>query len=90
MTEEVPGLPVAGYKKTQSQEAIDLVNEGKLLEERLLRYIDRVSALYPTDDSRRFLAVGRTQIQIGCMAVFRAVFNPGRTPLPEDTPVHDY
>jgi len=36
----IKGLPVAGYKKTQSQEAVDLVNGFKADEERLLRKLD--------------------------------------------------
>lgn len=85
MAVEVKGLPVVGYKPTQSQANIDLVDEGKLLEERVLRYIDKVNCGLPGEgDDRRFLATGRTDIQKGFMMVFRSIFNPGRTPLPED------
>lgn len=81
-TPEVKGLPVAGYKPTLSQENIDLVNEGKQLEERVLRYLDKLSD--KTDLDHRFLATGRTDIQKGFMSVFRSVFQPGRCSLPED------
>lgn len=90
---EIAGLPVKGYKPTQSQEKIDLVNEGKELEERVLRYIDRLEAYIGGDrnDPRikpngdpRFLATGKTDIQKGFMCVFRSVFNPNRVELPED------
>lgn len=90
---EIPGLPVKGYKPTQSQENIDLVNEGKELEERVLRYIDRVQAhigggpndprIKPNGDPR-FLAMGKTDIQKGFMCVFRSIFNNDRVELPED------
>lgn len=36
------GLPVAGYKPTQPQAAIDAVNVFKELEERTLRHIDKL------------------------------------------------
>ena len=40
MTDHTP-LPVSGYKP-QSQETIDLVNEGKILEEQVMRYFDKL------------------------------------------------
>lgn len=92
MTDHKP-LPVHGYTE-QSQERVDLVNEGKELEERVLRYIDKVGRhIEPARDTfiavggteqQRWLAIGRTQLQQGWMAVFRSVFNPQRTKLPGD------
>lgn len=85
MSDEIPGLPVKGYRPTQSQAAIDLVNEGKQIEERVLRYIEKTEKF--VDDhggDKRFSAIGRTQIQLGFMAVIRGIFNPGRINLPED------
>lgn len=79
---EVPGLPVAGYKKTQSQEAIDLVNRFKQDEERLLRKLDRLKDDKAYD--QRWLAIGRTQLEEAFMFINRAVFVPGRVMLPED------
>lgn len=80
------GLPVAGYAPTQSQQNIDLVNEGKLLEERVLRYIDKLDQAGgngATFDGR-WLATGKTDIQKGFMSVFRSVFQPQRIELPGD------
>lgn len=80
------GLPVAGYAKTQSTENVNLVNEGKLLEERVLRYIDKLDQAGgngATFDGR-WLATGRTDIQKGFMSVFRSVFQPQRIELPGD------
>lgn len=87
---EIKGLPVAGYKETQSQAAIDFVSEGKILEERVMRYIDR-AAVFAVENQGdpRFAAIGRTQIQLGFMAVFRAVFAPGNVVLPEDARLTD-
>ncbi len=81
----VKGLPVKGYAATQSQQAIDFVNRGKEIEERILRYIEEAEAYVKAyGGDARFAAVGRTQIQLGFMAVFRSVFNPRRIKLPED------
>lgn len=87
---EIKGLPLPGYKETQSQAAVDLVSEGKHLEERVLRYIDRV-AIFAVENQGdpRFAAIGRTEIQLGFMAVARAVFAPGRVALPEDARLTD-
>lgn len=82
--------PVAGYKP-QSQQSIDLANEGKVLEERVLRYIEKVERYADTDpdlaqvgERKRFAAAGRTQMQLGWMMVIRAILNPGRVRLPDD------
>jgi hypothetical protein len=89
MTTHAP-MPVAGYT-AQSQANIDLANEGKQLEERMLRYIERVEKYAETDpdtvkigERKRLAAVGRTQMQLGWMMVIRAIFNPQRIKLPED------
>jgi hypothetical protein len=73
------GLPVAGYRP-QSTAAVDLVNANKQLEEQCLRMLD--SLVGKVDP--RWLAIGRTQIEQGWMAVNRAVFQPARLKLPED------
>jgi acyl-CoA hydrolase len=86
---ETTGLPVAGYKKTQPQAFIDIVNENKILEERVLRQIEKMQRLdcgpngaNPFDG--RGMAEARTCIQTGFMWLNRAVFQPGRVALPED------
>lgn len=43
MDNEIKGLPVAGYKKTQSPEVVALVNDFKADEERLLRKLDALA-----------------------------------------------
>jgi hypothetical protein len=73
------GLPVAGYRP-QSTEAVDLVNANKQAEERTLRMLD---SLVGRVDAR-WLAIGRTQIELGWMAVNRAIFQPSRALLPSD------
>jgi hypothetical protein len=75
------GLPVAGYR-AQSAGAVHSVNANKEIEERVLRLLDHLAADPDTD--KRWLAAGRTQIELGFMAVNRAVFKPARVQLPED------
>lgn len=88
-------VPVAGYHAL-GDDKIALVNEGKALEELTLRYIEKVEYRLRghmdgpgqesiRDGDPRFLAIGKTDIQKGWMMVYRAVFNPGRAKLPEDT-----
>lgn len=74
------GLPVSGYRP-QSEENIALVNEAKALEERVLRFLDRLAASGRADG--RWFSIGRTDIEKGFMAVNRSVFQPGRVNLPE-------
>lgn len=75
------GLPVQGYQ-AQSDENIALANEGKELEERCLRYVEKVAAMDGHD--ARFAALGKTNIQQGFMWTIRAIFQPARLKLPED------
>jgi len=91
---EVKGLPVAGYKLTQPETAIRAVNVFKALEERTLRHIEvltgdrpHLTDIYPYHPGcdMRMLAVGRTQLQLAFMALNRAVFQPQRVDLPEDS-----
>lgn len=90
MTDSKP-LPVKGYTP-QPKEATDLANEGKELEERVLRYIEKVAnrakdVKVPeghTDERLRYAALGKTNVQDGFMWTIRAIFNPQRAELPED------
>ena len=75
------GLPVAGYRP-QDGTAVHKVNINKEAEERVLRILDDLAADPEVD--KRWLAIGRTQIEQGFMAVNRAVFQPGRAVLPGD------
>lgn len=75
------GLPVHGYKP-QPAASVARVNAMKLLEERVLRALDELDEDDAADP--RWLAIGRTQIEQGFMAVNRSVFRPGRVSLAED------
>lgn len=80
---EHAGLPVSGYRP-QSAENIALVNDFKAVEERLLRTLDELAKEGETID-KRWLAIGRTSIEQGFMAINRSVFRPGRVKLDTDT-----
>lgn len=75
------GLPVAGYRP-QPQWAVDAVNRNKQLEENILRVMDILSGFGEID--QRWLAVGRTHIEQGFMAMNRAIFKPERVKLEGD------
>ncbi len=82
---EQTGLKVAGYRPTQPQAAIDLVNENKALEERVLRQIDKIAGVGNAFD-QRFVSIARTNVELAFMALNRAVFQPQRIALPGDAP----
>jgi hypothetical protein len=75
------GLPVAGYTD-QPNEAIAQVNENKVAEERILRVIDSLGNGGLGDP--RWLAIARTNIEQGFMALNRAIFRPQRVTLGDD------
>lgn len=67
------GLPVEGYRP-QDGDRVALVNANKRIEEAVLRLLDRLAEDELVD--RRWLAIGRTQIEQGFMAINRSVFKP--------------
>lgn len=75
------GLPVAGYKP-QSDAKVNAVNANKECEERILRVMDTMRTM--ADVEQRWLALARTQIEQGFMALNRSIFQPGRAKVPED------
>ncbi|MBA2125094.1 cyclic nucleotide-binding protein [Hyphomicrobium methylovorum] len=86
MTDHQP-MPVKGYQP-QSDDNVALANEGKLLEEQYLRWLDKLDALptaATTQDGReakgidkRMVALARTNIQQGAMWAIRSIFQPKR------------
>lgn len=75
MQNEHPGLPVPGYVP-QSDENIRLVSAMKRSEEIILRSLDSIATMPLID--RRWLAIGRTSIEEGFMAINRSIFRPSR------------
>ncbi len=69
------GLPVAGYNP-QQQSSVNLVNINKKVEEKILRILDELATDASVD--KRWLAIGRTDIEKGFMAVNRSIFKPSR------------
>lgn len=80
MTDHKP-LPVAGYT-AQIDENVLLVNMNKRDEESILRSID-LYAMNPKVD-KRWLAIAKTHIEQGFMAMNRAIFKPQRIKLDGD------
>lgn len=76
------GLPVAGYQ-AQTNRAVELVNENKILEERVLRQLDSLPEKDPNLDPR-WASIARTHIEQGFMAANRAIFRPQRVGLTEN------
>lgn len=75
------GLPVHGYK-AQNHTAVGMVNINKEAEESLLRMMDEYAQM--PDIDKRWLAIARTNIEQGFMALNRSIFKPGRIALPVD------
>jgi len=73
--------PVASYS-AQSDEHVAIVNDNKHMEEILLRAIDELGVRGDIDP--RWLAIGRSHIELGFMAVNRSIFKPKRISLPRD------
>ena len=78
------GLPVKGYV-SQSEENVALVNENKVMEERVLRQIDRhVRNRDSQEIDQAMVQLARRSVQEAFMWLNRAVFQPKRIDLPED------
>jgi hypothetical protein len=73
------GLPVQGYR-SQTPATVGAVNTNKAIEEQSLRVLDVLKD--NPDVDQRWLAIGRTAIESGWMAVNRSVFKPDRAKLP--------
>lgn len=76
---EHAGLPVEGYRP-QNALNVSLVNRNKIHEEEVLRVLDELAESIDVD--KRWLAIGRTAIENGFMAVNRSIFKPGRVNIP--------
>ena len=75
------GLPVEGYR-SQSDANVGQVNINKQMEEEVLRRLDGLKVTPDVDG--RWLAIGRTHIEEGFMAINRAIFKPSRVKLDDD------
>lgn len=64
---------VKGYR-TLSEGEIALINEGKTLAESVGAFIDKLMADPATD--KRWVAIGKTQLQQGFMAAIRGIAQP--------------
>jgi hypothetical protein len=76
------GLPVAGYTP-QTDTNVELVNRTKQLEERVLRHLDAL--VTDSNHDLRMLSIARTKSEEAFMWANRAVSQPKRVALPEDS-----
>lgn len=74
---------IAGFTD-QSEKNKAYVNENKYAEERILRTLEHLEG---EGYDGRNLAIARTKFQEAFMWMNRAIFQPQRIELPEDTPV---
>lgn len=75
----VTGLPVKGYKPTQEDWKIALVNQNKVLEEKILRQIDFLATgPYVKGLNQRDIQMARGMIEDAFMRLNRGVFQPQR------------
>lgn len=72
---------IAGYRRMTPQE-LRHFSQVKEAEERALRFIDTLANTETYDG--RWISIGRTQIQLGIMAILRGIARPERVNLPED------
>ena len=82
MTDHKP-LPVQGYTN-QSDAKIGEVNINKELEEQMLRRLEALGNMSPDFVDDRWLAIGRTHLELAFMAINRSIFKPQRAKLPTD------
>ena len=69
---------MAGYRP-QSEQNVSLVNENKVLEERVLRQIDKHVRNHDSREiDQRMVALARTKVQEAFMWLNRSVFQPSR------------
>lgn len=70
--------PIKGYRPLEP-EMVELVNQNKLIEELVMRQLDRhVREHNSKEIDQRWVSVARTHIQQGFMALNRAVTQPTR------------
>ena len=68
-------MQIKGYRELDDLNVL-LVNQNKELEEKVLRRLDDLFAC--PDYDKRWLAIGRTHIEQGFMAINRAIMQPQR------------
>lgn len=75
-----PVTPILGYVEP-TETVLNLVNNNKIAEERLLRQIERLVAEGVANE--RWTAIARSHFEQGYMALNRAILQPDRIDLPD-------
>lgn len=78
-----PVTEVLGHR-SQPPAAIQTVNAVKEIEEHVLRLLDEIGEDGELAAAKRWLAIGRTQIEQGFMAIHRAVGKPARISIADE------
>ena len=81
MSDEKQTYAILTYRP-QTEDNVIRVNKNKVLEEQVLRVLDQLAQMTTHEIDHRWLAIGRTNIEQGFMAVNRAIFKPERVKLP--------
>lgn len=81
MAEGFKAPPIPGYQDVSAQRQAQVIH-NKQMEEEVLRRLDALKL--DTNIDGRWLAIGRTHIEEGFMAINRSIFQPGRVQLPSD------
>lgn len=80
MSEDIPvyaSPPIKGYRNLTNRE-VEEVNTFKSIEETLLEIIAKMQRSSATGNyDQRFLAIGKTEMQMAFMALNRGVLRPG-------------
>jgi hypothetical protein len=75
----VQGLPVAGYAKNVEQWKVDMVNENKLLEEKVLRRVDEhVRNRDSQEIEQASVQIARRSVEDAFYRLNRAIMQPKR------------
>ncbi len=86
MSEGFKAPPIPGYQDVSAQRQAQVIH-NKQIEEEVLRRLDALKLDINIDS--RWLAIGRTHIEEGFMAINRAIFQPSRVQLPSDVNAGD-
>ncbi|OCP21928.1 MULTISPECIES: hypothetical protein [unclassified Ensifer] len=81
----IQGLPVAGYEPEVDAWKVEMVNENKILEERVLRRVDEhVRNRDSQEIDQASVQIARRHVEDAFYRLNRAIMHPKRIALPED------
>lgn len=85
VSSKIQGLPVAGYEPEVDAWKVEMVNENKILEERVLRRVDQhVRNRDSQEIDQASVQIARRHVEDAFYRLNRAIMHPKRIALPED------